>query len=107
MKKLLLIMLVIFVGCSSNVEVEYSITGTAKSVSVTYESEGGGTSQESEVSLPWKMSFTGMIGDFVYVSAQNQNSTGSVKCTIYKNGSILETSESSGAYVISTASGSI
>jgi len=88
-------------------QVKYEVTGTAKTVFVTYVNESGGTSQESNVSLPWSYTFTAKPGDFVYISAQNEGETGSVTVTIYKNGSIFKTSTSSGAYVIAEASGSL
>lgn len=104
-----------FVGCSEsptepeikNYEVKYEISGTATTVDITYTNSTGGTSQLSDVSVPWTLTFRRDEGEFVYVSAQNQNDTGSVTATIYRDGSTLQTSTSSGAYVIATASGSL
>ena len=109
MKYLVLFLsLLILGGCGFSGEgVEYEVTGSASKVDVTYENEDGGTSQESDVSVPWSYSFKGYSGDFVYISAQNQGETGSVTVTIYKNGSVFKTSTSSGAYVIATASGTL
>jgi len=87
--------------------VEYRVTGTCSRVDVTYQNSDGGTSQVTNKSLPWSYTFTGGTGDFVYVSAQNQEKNGSVTCTIYRNGNVFKTSTSSGAYVIATASGSL
>lgn len=92
------------VPTSNSYSIKYEVTGTASTVSVTYENEDGGTSQYSDRSVPWSHSFTAHPGDFVYISAQNQGDSGSVTTTIYKDSSIWKTSTSSGAYVIATAS---
>lgn len=91
----------------SSIKVKYKVTGTADTVDVTYENADGGTSQESDVDVPWSYSFTGEPGDFVYISAQNQGQTGTVTVTIYTDGDVFKTSTSEGAYVIATASGSL
>ena len=111
MKKVVLISTVFLCfGCElfdTSIDVEYKVTGTASEVDVTYENEDGGTSQQSNVSVPWSYSFTGDPGDFVYISAQNQGESGSVTVTIYTDGDKFKSSTSSGAYVIATASGSL
>ena len=94
-------------SCGVIPDVEYKVTGSASTVSVTYTNRDGGTSQESDVSIPWSYSFKGSPNDFVYISAQNQGESGSVTVTIYKNGSSFKTSTSDGAFVIATASGSL
>ena len=97
--------IMVLIGCS--IECEYKVTGTANTVDVTYSNESEGTSQESNVSVPWTYSFDGEEGQFVYISAQNQGTSGSVTVTIYRNGKKIEKSTSNGAYVIATASGSL
>ncbi|MBA7669777.1 hypothetical protein ES703_77911 [subsurface metagenome] len=88
--------------------VEYEVTGfPPNKVDVTFENESGGTSQYSNVSIPWSYSFEREEGEFVYISAQNQGESGSITVTIYKNNNILKSSTSSGAYVIATASGTL
>jgi hypothetical protein len=49
-------------GCGKNqlfgptvYDVEYRVTGSASMVDVTYENEDGGTSQESNVSVPYRI----------------------------------------------------
>jgi len=88
-------------------DVEYKVTGTAFTVDVTYVNEDGGTSQESDVSVPWSYSFRRAEGEFVYISAQNQGNTGTVKVIIFRDGYLFKTSTSEGAYVIATASGTL
>lgn len=89
--------------------VKYAVTGTAKKVSITIENENGGTSQFSDVSVPWSYTFPvkKKPGTFVYVSAQNEGSSGSVTVKIYRDGKVFKSSTSSGAYVIATASGTL
>lgn len=90
-----------------SIDVEYRVTGSAGKVDVTYENEDGGVSQQSNVTVPWSYKFEARDGDFVYISAQNQGSYGTVIVTIFKNGGEFKSSTSTGAYVIATASGSL
>jgi hypothetical protein len=86
-------------------DVEYRVSGSTSSVFITYANKDEGTSQVT-TRTPWSYSWYGAkSGQFLYVSAQNQKSSGSVKVQIYKNGALYKESESSGAYVIATASG--
>lgn len=87
-------------------EVHYEITGSAKRVSVTLSNADGGTEQ-SVHNVPWSKKYTMSKGEFAYISAQNEGETGSVKCKIYINGVEWKKSESSGAYVIASCSGSV
>jgi hypothetical protein len=86
---------------------KYTVTGTASTVNITISGKNESTEQFSNVLLPWEYSFTGYDGDFVYVSAQNNGSTGTVTVKIFRSGNEMKTATSSGAYVIATASGSI
>lgn len=72
---------------------------------LTYANAQGGTEQVT-VALPWSASYNMSQGDFLYVSAQNQEAAGDVTTTIQVDGNTFKTSTSSGAYVIATASGS-
>lgn len=90
----------------SGPEVEYEITGSAQSVSVTLENATGGTEQESTVYLPHTYTYDQFPGSFLYISAQNNGEAGSVTVTIRVNGNVIKTSTSSGAYVIASASAS-
>ena len=86
--------------------VKYEVTGTATTVSITLSNSTEDTEQIASAKLPWSRPFTGKKGGFLYVSAQNQGSTGSVTARIIVNGSEFKTATSNGAYVIATASGS-
>jgi hypothetical protein len=108
-----IILLLVLVGCKDKdkgptgpetYQVKYHVTGSATWVSIAYETDYGEISQ-ANTSVPWSCSFTGEKGDFVYVSAWNQEDGETVTVTIYKDEEIFKTSTSSGAYVRATASG--
>lgn len=117
MKKLIVLSLFLAIaGCVSPTDptsgapknITYEVTGTATTVDITLENASGGTEQYSAVSLPYTKSFQVDGGyHFVYISAQNNGSTGSVTSTIKVGGAVFKTATSSGAYVIATASGSV
>lgn len=73
---------------------------------ITYSNASEDTEQRS-VSGFWSYDFTGASGQFVYISAQNNASSGTVSVQILHNGGVLKDASSSGAYVIATASGSV
>jgi crotonobetainyl-CoA:carnitine CoA-transferase CaiB-like acyl-CoA transferase len=85
--------------------IRYEVTGSASSVSVTYQNEQGGTSQQAAVPIPFSYSFTANAGAFLYISAQNQGADGAETCTIYIDGVAVKSGTSSGAYTICQASG--
>lgn len=111
MSKLFIVIIVLslFTGCEDffDKDIEYRVTGTAGSVSLTYKNEDGGTEQQSGIQPPWTHSFTAAEGDFLYISAQNQTATGTVTASIYVDGDLWKTASSEGAYVIATASGGL
>lgn len=88
-------------------EVTYTITGTAATVDITLNNATGGTEQYSDVPVPWEKHYDDITDWFLYVSAQNQGSSGTVTVKVYHNGNLVDSATSSGAYVIATASGSI
>lgn len=87
-------------------DVEYVVTGVRSNI-ITISNSSEGTSQYSNVPLPWSYKFSGAhSGQFLYVSAQNDLASGCIKTQIYKRGALYKESESCGAYVIASASGS-
>jgi len=111
---LLLFIGLTFWGCGENCydyeeivpyEVEYLVKGS--NASITYQNTDGGTSQHSNVNLPWSYKFNSIGDTWVYCSAQNQNSWGTVRVEVKVNGNIKFESSSSGAYVIASAHGTI
>jgi hypothetical protein len=106
----LLLCLLAFAGCDSllgNSNIQYDVTGSGVTkVSLTYENSDGGTSQISSATLPWSYSFKAKKDDFLYVSAQITEGTGTITVTIRKNDKTYKTSNASGFAAIATASGS-
>lgn len=85
--------------------VRYSVEGSARGASLTYENAEGGTEQK-DVSIPWQQSFSMKEGDYVYISAQNMfGDDGSITTRIIVDGKEFKKSSSSGAYKISDVSG--
>ncbi len=100
-------------GCSAasilgpSGKAEYSITGTATRVDITYQNGNGGTSQVSGAAVPWTLSLSNLKkDDFLYVSAQIVNTTGgSISVKITSDGKDIYTGSASGFAAIGTASG--
>jgi hypothetical protein len=100
---------------SATVLFEVSTSGDAagRSVDITMKTPAGGTSQQSGVRLPLTrkdgspFSFIAQSGDFVYLSAQNNQAYGDVTCTIRVDDQVLQTATSSGEYVIASCSGTV
>jgi cytoskeletal protein RodZ len=97
---------------SSTREVLYEVEGTATSADITYETPSG-TAQASNKRVPLGNKESGKPGialtmerdDFVYISAQNQGSSGTVTCKITVDGVLISTVTSSGAYAIASCKG--
>jgi len=87
--------------------VEYEVCGSAYTVDVTYENSAGTTSREYGVGVPWSYSFSADPGDYVYISAQNTGSYGSVTVAIWVDGEIYEAETSESAYCVATARGTL
>lgn len=87
--------------------VEYSVTGASigRTAFATYASANGVTEQK-DIVLPGSIvRFSSVAGDFLYISAQNQTSAGSVSVAIKVNGVTWKSATSSAAYGIASASG--
>ena len=111
-KKIFLVLFtgLLIVGCDFMFQPDegtYSISGTAATVDITLNNATGGTEQYSDVSLPWEKHYDDFTDWFLYISAQNQGSSGTVTVKVYHNGNLVDSATSSGAYVIATASGDI
>ena len=85
-------------------KVEYKISGTATSVSITLSNSTGGTEQYSDVILPKVYSYSNFSSNFLYISAQNNGPSGTVNVECYYEGVLKDSAHSEGAYVIATAS---
>jgi len=84
-------------------EVKYEVSGTSGFVDITVSNGSGGTEQFNKVQTPWSKIYY-MKKGHVYVSAQNQRSTGSVVVKIFVDGKLLKESKSEGEYCIASAS---
>ena len=85
-------------------KVEYKIWGSATSVFITLSNSTGGTEQYSDVILPKVYSYSYFSDNFLYISAQNNGSSGTVNVECYYEGILKDSAHSEGAYVIATAS---
>lgn len=94
-------------SCEYSYEFSYEVTGTANDYSVTLEGAPSGTVQYANVGSGWwyKWTRTGEATRFLYFSAQNNTSAGSVTVKIIKDGVTIAENTSVGGYVIATVSG--
>lgn len=86
-------------------EYKYVVTGTSGDYSVTFQNEDDNTQQNSSVSNGWSYSWMQGGTRWLYISAQNNKSTGDVTVRIYRDGEIVESNTSYGGYSIATVSG--
>jgi len=112
MKKLLFMLFfftLVFTSCEEDTSgiVEYKVTSNKSGFDITYQNAVGNTEQKDIQSSSWNISFSGEQGDFVYISAQTNNTNATITAEIYYNGKLIENSTSNGSYVIATASGSL
>jgi len=97
--------LVLATSCKKDLkDVKYAVY--CASCDLTYENQGGNTEQIT-MSGSWDYEFPAEEGTFVYLSAQNNNNSGTVSVQISVDGGVIEEASSSGAFVIATASGSV
>lgn len=113
MKKLLTIITIafIFVGCKKEdakptmISYRYEVTGTSGSYSVTLQNAENNTQQWSNAEegfwYKWEQSGT----RWLYLSAQNNKSSGNVTVKIYKNNAVVAQNTSYGGFSIATVSG--
>lgn len=84
--------------------IEYEVSGSAGSYSITAEAADGSTFQR-DVGNGVVLDAWIKDGNFIYLSAQNNTGGGTVTCTIRKDGRVYKQTTSEGAYVIATCSG--
>lgn len=84
-------------------QITYTVTADSGKASITYSSDGSGsTQQENATSLPWTYKTTLKPGfNVLTVIAQNSGS-GKITCTISVDGKEVKTATSSGEYSIAT-----
>jgi hypothetical protein len=96
---------------------KYEVSGSGGDYSMTIQNTSDNTQQWSSVGNGWVYSWTQKLtvdGDgtplenqtrWLYVSAQNNNSSGDVTVKIYRNNVVVATNTGYGAYTIATVSG--
>jgi len=89
----------------SSSQYKYEVTGTSGSYSVTIQNTDDNTQQWSSVSNGWYYSWSQTGTRWLYLSAQNNSSSGSVTVKIYRDGQVVASNTSYGAYSIATVSG--
>jgi len=112
LKSLLVLMIIVFLfnfsACDTSENIfEYRVNCTTGSIFITYVNSDGGTSQiyaNSSWSYKWSKFYIFYSGQFLYISAQNQQDSGALIVQIFKNGELCKESQSSGAYVVAVAS---
>lgn len=81
-------------------EIEYEVVGTAEKINLTIVNENGEEEYFSEISLPYNKIFKTI--HYIYISAENLDSTGLVNVRIYKDGKIFKEDASDEAYATVT-----
>jgi hypothetical protein len=97
-------------GGSSTHSVTYKVTATGNPSytygSMTYQNSSNDTSQATDADIPWTDSEYLSDGDFYYISAQNGGG-GTITCSVFVDGTEVDSNSSIGQYAICTASGTI
>ncbi len=91
-------------GLTAGDQYEYRVSGTARSVSVTYFNADGGTEQV-ESNIPFSKTFSIKNGGAISLLAQNKGDSGSIVCEIYKNGKLWKSATTTAGYGICTLAG--
>ena len=106
-----ILFLCLAVACSNpfdtSIDIRYEVSGSAQLANVTYENGSGGTSQMTNIALPWSHTFSGEPDEYVYLYAHSQSETGSITVTIYKDGDVFRRATSEGAFVAASVSGNL
>lgn len=96
---------------ASTVTVLYEVEGTAKWADVTMETPTGTEQLSPDVPMVRKdsgkpgLQMTMSSGHVVYLSAQNKDSYGNIRCRITAAGTVISENTSSGGYAIATCNG--
>jgi len=124
MKRLILLFF-LFVGCSQSmfepvvesggnpytippkIKVEYVVSGTATSALVTMNGPNGDVVQYVNAFLPKIYRYSDYKDWFIYVSAQNNGTTGIIVVAIFIDDVLYKSDTNSGAYVTAVVSGTI
>jgi len=105
---LIAVLIIATAGCEKeevNVEYKYEVTGTGGSYDVTIQNTDNNVQQYSNVGNGWWYKWTQTGSRWLYLSAQNNNSTGNVTVKIYRAGKVVAENTSYGGYTIATVDG--
>ena len=106
MKKLLLLLLLTScVAEDQPAPYEYRVTGTSGNYSVTLQNAYNNLQQFGGVGNGWWYKWTQTGTRALYISAQNNNASGSVTVEIVRGGRVVASNTSYGGYTIATVSG--
>jgi hypothetical protein len=94
-----------FLSCEKEISYSYEVTGTSGNYSVTIQNTDNNTQQWSTVGNGWKYNWTQTGTRWLYLSAQNNNSTGNVTVKIYRGSKVVAENTSYGGYSIATVDG--
>jgi len=103
---ILLLLALSFSACRKPEDEKVRYEVQCSSCSLTYANSSGNTEQR-DMTTSWNYEFTAEKARWLYISAQNNNASGTVGVKIIVRGGTIESASSSGAYVIATASGSM
>lgn len=88
------------------VEIIYGVTGSGRSVAITYSGRDFNTAQETAVSLPWNQSVTiDGLGKTVSLTATNDAGGGTITCQITADGTTIAQQTSSGPFATASCIG--
>jgi len=89
----------------SSSEYSYEVSGSSGSYSVTLQNTDDNTQQWASVNSGWYYSWKQSGTRWLYISAQNNLSSGNVTVKIIKDGQVVASNTSYGGYSIATVSG--
>ncbi|MDR2192284.1 MAG: MmpS family protein [Endomicrobium sp.] len=99
---------VLFSSCDRKREfrIKYEVTGTASKADITFWDENGDIEHRTDVRLPYSTEFRVTLKRYDYfyahLSARNRDSSGEIKCAIYKNGRLVKEEQASGKDAVAT-----
>jgi hypothetical protein len=111
MKKIILVLMIAFLGITSmNAQAQKIIKYVVESNSpffITYVNSDGNTEQKTVYSNKWSVEYISPRTNFVYVSAQTEEENSNISVKILCCDHVVEEANSRGDYVIASASGNI
>ena len=109
MKRIILILMIAFVTTvtvNAQKIIEY-VVECNNPFTITYTNSNGNTEQKTVYSHKWNVKYESPKTKFIYISAQAKENNSNVSVKILCCGHVVEEANSSGDYIIATASGNI